>query len=98
MKNSNYPLGLQQRIMGRGGHLSNAQTGQLLSRVIDSNTKSITLCHLSENSNKPHIAESTVLYHISEKFEGDITISKQTGPEFSHYVGQHESEILKTQS
>ena len=97
LKNSNYPLGLQQRIMGRGGHLSNAQTGELLSRVIDSNTKSITLCHLSENSNKPHIAESTVLYHISEKFEGDITISKQTGPEFSHYVGQHESEILKTQ-
>ena len=93
---SNYPIGLQNRIMSRGGHLSNNQTGELLSKVVDKNTKSITLCHLSENSNKPHIAESTVLYHISEKFEGDITISKQSGPEFCHYIGQIDNERLKT--
>ncbi len=96
LKSSNYPIGLQNRIMSRGGHLSNNQTGELLSRVIDQNTKSITLCHLSENSNKPHIAESTVLYHISDKFEGDIAISKQSGPEFCHYVGQGEQEKMKS--
>jgi phosphoribosyl 1,2-cyclic phosphodiesterase len=82
--------------MSRGGHLSNNQTGELLSKVISKSTKSITLCHLSERCNKPHIAESTVLYHISEKFEGDITISKQTGPEFCHYIGQDEQEMMKT--
>ena len=91
LKSGRYPIGLQNRIMSRGGHLSNNQTGELLSKVV-----SITLCHLSESSNKPHIAESTVLYHISEKFEGDIAISKQTGPEFCHYIGQNEFEIMKT--
>ena len=96
LKSGRYPIGLQQRIMSRGGHLSNNQTGELLSKVVSKSTKSITLCHLSESSNKPHIAESTVLYHISEKFEGDITISKQSGPEFCYYIGQDEREMVKT--
>ena len=47
---------------------------------------------LSEKNNAPHIAESTVLYHIDEVFEGDIQISLQDGPEFTHHIGQTESE------
>ena len=47
---------------------------------------------MSEKNNAPHIAESTVLYHIDEVFEGDIQISLQDGPEFSHHIGQTESE------
>ena len=89
-----YPDNLKNRIMGRGGHLSNKQTGELLSKVVDGNTKSIVLTHLSEKNNQPHLAESTVLYHIDDIFTGDIAISLQDGPEFSHFLGQGEKEKM----
>ena len=47
----------------------------------------MVLTHLSQKNNQPHIAESTVLYYIEEIFSGDLTISTQDGPEFSHYIG-----------
>ena len=50
--------------------------------------------HLSEKNNLPHLAESTVLYFIDEVFSGDLRISGQNGPDFSHYIGQ-ESTVVK---
>ena len=90
--NGPYPMRLKDRIAGRGGHLSNDQTGQFLSHVVDKNTRSIVLTHLSEKNNAPHLAESTVLYHLDDLFEGDIQISLQDGPEFTHHIGQSEAE------
>ena len=86
--NGPYPYSLKDRITGRGGHLSNEQTGQFLSEVCTDTTRSITLTHLSSKNNRPHIAESTVLYYIEEVFSGDLRISLQDGPEFSHYIGK----------
>jgi hypothetical protein len=41
------------------------------------------------------LAESEVLLAIGDEFEGNISISKQLGPEFSYWTGQAEpSEIL----
>ena len=88
------PNTLKDRISGRGGHLSNDQTGQFLSKVVDQNTRSLVLTHLSEKNNAPHLAESTVLYHVDDLFEGDIRISLQDGPEFTHHIGQTESERI----
>jgi phosphoribosyl 1,2-cyclic phosphodiesterase len=85
-----YPYSLKDRISGRGGHLSNKQTGQFLAEVCTDRTRSITLTHLSEKNNRPHLAESTVLYFIDEVFSGDLRISAQDGPDFSHYVGQQD--------
>ena len=82
-----YPYSLKERIRGRGGHLSNSQTGQFLAEVSTESTRNIVLTHLSEKNNSPHLAESTVLYYISEVFEGDIYISLQDGPEITHYIG-----------
>ena len=48
--NGPYPMRLKDRIAGRGGHLSNDQTGQFLSHVVDKNTRSIVLTHLSEKT------------------------------------------------
>ena len=90
-----YPYSLKERIRGRGGHLSNNQTGQFLAQVSTKNTRNIVLTHLSEKNNSPHLAESTVLYYISELFEGDIYISSQDGPEMTHYIGKSENENLK---
>ncbi|MBO58145.1 MAG: MBL fold metallo-hydrolase [Euryarchaeota archaeon] len=92
--NGPYPDNLKQRISGRGGHLSNRQTAELLANVTNKKTRSIVLCHLSEQNNAPHIAESEVLLEIDEVFDGDISISKKDGPEFSHYLGQSEPEKL----
>ncbi|MFL2982619.1 MAG: MBL fold metallo-hydrolase [Candidatus Poseidoniaceae archaeon] len=92
--NGPYPMRLKDRIAGRGGHLSNDQTGQFLSHVVGKDTRSIVLTHLSEKNNAPHLAESTVLYHLDEVFEGDIQISLQDGPEFTHHIGQSESERI----
>ncbi|RJU96622.1 MAG: MBL fold metallo-hydrolase [Candidatus Poseidoniales archaeon] len=88
-----YPYSLKDRISGRGGHLSNEQTGQFLAEVCTENTRSITLTHLSEKNNMPHLAESTVLFYIDELFSGDLTISGQQGPDFSHYIGQSGEEL-----
>ena len=93
-----YPYSLKDRISGRGGHLSNEQTGRFLAEVCTERTRSITLTHLSEKNNMPHLAESTVLYYIDEVFSGDLRISAQNGPDFSHYIGQEEplAEVEKT--
>ena len=90
--NGKYPVRLKERISGRGGHLSNDQTGAFLSNVVTPETRSIVLTHLSEQNNQPHLAESTVLYHLDGLFEGDIGISLQDGPDFTHHIGQTEPE------
>ena len=90
--NGPYPMRLKERISGRGGHLSNDQTGQFLAQVVTDETRSLVLTHLSEKNNAPHLAESTTLYHVDDIFEGDIRISLQDGPEFTHHIGQSESE------
>ncbi len=59
--------------------------------------ESIVLCHLSNKNNAPHLAESEVLYHIGDKYKGDIAISRQIGPEFSHYLGQQDEEKIRVQ-
>ena len=91
-----YPFSLKERIRGRGGHLSNNQTGEFLAEVCTKATRSIVLTHLSEKNNSPHLAESTVLYHISEIFDGDIHISLQDGPEMTHYIGKERLEHSKS--
>ncbi len=92
LMNGPYPYSLKDRISGRGGHLSNEQTGQFLAQVCTPATRSISLTHLSEKNNRPHLAESTVLYHIDEVFSGDITISLQDGPDYTHYVGEDKAD------
>ena len=86
--NGPYPDSIKRRISGRGGHLSNVQTAELLKDVVSNGTKSIVLCHLSERNNAPHIAESEVLLKIDDRFNGDLSISTKNGPEFVHYLGE----------
>ncbi len=91
-----YPDSLKRRISGRGGHLSNTQTGQILSEVCHPDLQSLVLCHLSEKNNAPHLAESEVLLAMGDKFVGNVSISKQSGPEFSCWAGQSEPSRLAT--
>ena len=89
-----YPPSLKKRISGRGGHLSNQQTADILAEILHPKLSSIVLCHLSEKNNAPHLAESEVLHQIGERFNGVLSISKQEGPEFSNRLGQGELEQI----
>ncbi|MEC8874295.1 MAG: MBL fold metallo-hydrolase [Candidatus Thermoplasmatota archaeon] len=91
-----YPNSLKKRISGRGGHLSNAQTSEILQRVCHENLESVVLCHLSEKNNAPHLAESEVLMAVGDSFKGSISISRQTGPEFSNRIGRAEPQRVAT--
>lgn len=52
-----YPYYLKQRILGRQGHLSNADCAALISR---SGARSVILAHLSAENNRPDLALETV--------------------------------------
>ena len=93
-----YPYSLKERIRGRGGHLSNNQTGKFLAEVCTSETRNIVLTHLSEKNNSPYLAESTVLFYIGELFDGDIHISTQDGPEMTHYIGKVSDNLSTNQT
>jgi phosphoribosyl 1,2-cyclic phosphodiesterase len=82
-----YPDSLKRRITGRGGHLSNSQTAEILREVMTPELKTIVLCHLSDKNNAPHLAESEVLMRIGEEYKGVIFISQQSGPDFKITIG-----------
>ena len=59
-----YPYQLKRRILGDRGHLSNASSGQLLSRILNDHMKGIFLGHLSQENNLPELAFETVRVEI----------------------------------
>lgn len=64
-----YPYSVKRRILSEYGHLSNATSGDVLSRVLAEksydNMPSIMLAHLSSNNNTPSQAEWTVTEKLS---------------------------------
>jgi len=54
-----YPPVLQQRIRGAGGHLSNDEAAQLLSRAAGRRLQWVALAHLSGENNHPDLAADT---------------------------------------
>jgi len=53
-----YPAFLKTRILGRRGHLSNAQAAHLAAMCAQAGTRHITLGHLSRDNNRPDLAFS----------------------------------------
>jgi phosphoribosyl 1,2-cyclic phosphodiesterase len=51
-----YPWFLKQRIRGRSGHLSNAESSRLLAEVVHAGLEHVILAHLSEINNTPERA------------------------------------------
>ena len=59
LANGPYPRVLKQRIRGGRGHLSNAQTAELLATVAHRGLQGVLLAHLSETNNTPgHAVEA----------------------------------------
>lgn len=62
-----YPLHLQDRIRGKKGHMSNADTAAFLSENVNGHLSHIWLCHLSKDNNHPELAFKTVESKLREK-------------------------------
>ena len=74
-----YPQWLKSRILSDKGHLSNAQAGFYLSKIIGPDTKRIALAHLSKENNDPDVALKDVKSILKEndvKFN-NFVIAKQ---------------------
>jgi phosphoribosyl 1,2-cyclic phosphodiesterase len=59
-----YPYYLKQRILGERGHLSNENSGRLLSRILHDRLQAIVLGHLSQENNLPELAYEAVRMEI----------------------------------
>ncbi|MCM1569267.1 MAG: MBL fold metallo-hydrolase [Roseburia sp.] len=60
-----YPYYLKQRILGDKGHLSNENSGRLLSRLLHDGLQAIVLGHLSKENNLPELAYEAVRMEIT---------------------------------
>ena len=61
-----YPPFLQERILGRRGHLSNAVCAAALPALVKAGVSQIILGHLSEQNNTPSLALNASLKSLSE--------------------------------
>lgn len=60
-----YPLYLKERILSVNGHLSNNDCGTQVRRMIERGTTHILLGHLSQDNNRPQVADRTVEGYLS---------------------------------
>lgn len=60
-----YPYYLKQRILGRKGHLSNENAGQLLGAILSERMQAVMLGHLSKENNYDALALATVCAEIT---------------------------------
>jgi len=56
LRDGPYPEALKRRITGKGGHLSNEESAELVRRRIGSPLKWMAIAHLSQENNRPDIA------------------------------------------
>ena len=79
-----YPYPLKQRILGNKGHLSNENSGRLLSEVLHDNFKTVILGHLSKENNYPDLAYETV------RVEVDMSDNPYRADDFPMYVAKRD--------
>jgi phosphoribosyl 1,2-cyclic phosphodiesterase len=76
-----YPFQLQERILGRNGHLANRTCGATIAAVAHRGLRDVVLAHLSEVNNEPALARRTVLSAIrGSAFKGRLHVAAQAGP------------------
>ncbi|MDD3831784.1 MAG: MBL fold metallo-hydrolase [Clostridia bacterium] len=72
---------LKRRILSVCGHLSNDQAGELMSKTLNGNTKSVILAHLSENNNLPSIALKSARKVIDDMgLTVNLVVATQSAP------------------
>jgi phosphoribosyl 1,2-cyclic phosphodiesterase len=64
---SNYPNSVKARILSHIGHLSNEQTAEVLSKLVNGLGEQIYLTHLSSSNNMAALAEMTIKRALAKK-------------------------------
>lgn len=67
LRQGSYPWHLKRRIMSNRGHLSNVDAGWTLARLARKKHTKVFLAHLSQENNRPDIAEQTVRGILEEQ-------------------------------
>jgi phosphoribosyl 1,2-cyclic phosphodiesterase len=81
LRTSGYPLVVQRRIAGSGGHLSNRAAGELLAELSHPGLAVVVLAHLSERCNSaPHVLASVVPQLRKAGFRGALHVALQDEP------------------
>lgn len=88
-----YPYFLKKRILADTGHLSNLDSAEILSCLINTNTKDIVLAHISEEANTKELALSTCLRVFSENGIDYSKIKIQVADRYRVTLGSDYSEI-----
>jgi phosphoribosyl 1,2-cyclic phosphodiesterase len=71
-----YPAFLKMRIAGDRGHLSNAQSAELLSAIDRSRLRSVVAAHVSHQNNRPEFARSALADVLGCRGE-DVVVATQ---------------------
>ena len=69
------PWTLKQRILGRQGHLSNHQAGDVLEAVAGPRLRQVYLAHLSDECNEPELALRTARERLDGLGHGHVRVS-----------------------
>ncbi len=81
-----YPYYLKQRILSDHGHLSNENSGRMISSLLHDDIKAVFLAHLSKENNIPELAYETVRLEIEaadNKYHGNdfpLLVAKRDCP------------------
>ena len=78
LRQSDYPASVRARIAGAGGHLSNRQTGELLTELCHPHLSLVILAHLSERCNVPDAAREAAAQALTAAgFQGRLEVAPQ---------------------
>lgn len=81
LENGKYPIFLKRRISSEVGHLSNKKSALCVLENANSKLKNVILSHLSENNNKPEIAEKSFnILKERKDLNPEILISGRDNP------------------
>lgn len=70
LRTGNYPFHLKERILSSNGHLSNPDCAVQIGKLIKRGTTHFLLGHLSQDNNRPQIADKTTTDYLSEFTRG----------------------------
>ena len=75
LMNGRYPWFLKQRISSSHGHLPNYRTAETLCRLAEDGLRQAVLAHLSEENNRPDLAEDTCRAGLREQGMRDFVLT-----------------------
>jgi phosphoribosyl 1,2-cyclic phosphodiesterase len=81
LRTSGYPVSVQQRIAGPGGHLSNSEAARLLAELHHEGLATVVLAHISQRCNTDAAARTVIGAALGScGFRGEVILALQDGP------------------